>query len=204
MNKRFPVIVADPPWRFECWTDWKDDGTLKESTASRRVENQYQTQGYDWLKSLPVADVAAKDCCLFLWVTWPVMRDALRLIEAWGFTYKTLGFDWVKVTGDGNAAMKLGYWTRANTEPCLLATRGKPKRVDKGVSQVIVSGTGAHSEKPEEMYERIERLVEGPYLELFHRPRNGMFGPRPNWTFLGNEVDGKDMRDALAEVAGIA
>lgn len=107
----------------------------------------------------------------------------------------------MKATKGGSAAWGLGYWTRANSEPCLLATRGKPKRLDKGVSQIICSPRSAHSQKPDEMYDRIERLVEGPYLELFHRSRNGMFPPRDNWTFLGNEVDGKDIRDALEELA---
>jgi N6-adenosine-specific RNA methylase IME4 len=154
------------------------------------------------LATLPIASVCSDDCALFLWTCWPMLKRSLEVIESWGFTYKTLGFDWVKCNQNGTPRINLGYWTRANSEPCLLATRGKPKRLDKGVSQVIVSGLGEHSEKPEEMYSRIERLVEGPYLELFHRPRNGLFPPRDGWTFAGNECEGNlDMKDALEELA---
>lgn len=188
---KFRVILADPPWHFSCWSD----------KASRHAQRHYKTQGADWIASLPVADVAAEDCCLFLWVTFPNLKECIAAMEAWGFEYKTCGFTWVKSYANGNPLMGLGYWTRSNAELCLLGTRGKPKRMDKGVSQVIVSGTGEHSEKPEEVYSRIERLVEGPYLEMFHRPRNGLFPPRPNWTFIGNETTGRDIRDDLDRLA---
>jgi len=189
---RFRTVLADPPWAFECWNA---KGGHKSASA------HYDTQGIDFLASLPVKDILADDACLFVWACWPTLPDAFRLIEAWGFTYKTLGFNWVKCTGAGTARMGLGYWTRANTEPCLLGTRGKPQRMDKGVEQVIVSGLGEHSEKPEAQYERIERLVEGPYLELFHRPRNGLFPPRDGWTFVGNETTGNDIREDLRKLA---
>lgn len=188
---KFRTIVADPPWHFELWGEGK----------SRTASAKYPVQETNWIASLPVPEVSDDSCCLFLWASWPKLKDALAVIDGWGFEYKTLGFDWVKKTSCGLPRMNLGYWTRANTEPCLLATRGKPKRIDKGVSQVIVSGLGEHSEKPEEMYDRIERLVEGPYLELFHRPRNGLFPPRVGWTFLGNEVTGNDIRDDLLALA---
>lgn len=189
---KFRTILADPPWLFPTWS---------EKGGGRGPKRHYKEQATEWLESLPVRHLADSTCVLFLWATWPLMQDAFRVIAAWGFEYKTLGFDWVKVTAYGSPHFRLGYWTRANTEPCLLATRGKPKRMDKGVSQVIVSGTGEHSEKPEEMYDRIERLVEGPYLELFHRPRNGLFPPRDGWTFLGNEVTGNDIRIDLERLA---
>ena len=96
----------------------------------------------------------------------------------------------------------MGYWTRANSEPCLLATRGKPKRLDKGVSQVLACGTGRHSEKPFEFYERTERLLAGPYLEMFARPHGALIdGSREGWTRLGNEIDGLDMEEALRRLA---
>lgn len=202
---KFGVILADPPWQFKCWSDYSGVTGPKHgkntSISARLAAAHYSVQGAEWINSLPVASVADDDCVLFLWSVWPMLPEAMATIEAWGFTFKTLAFDWVKVTSNGHPRINLGYWTRANSEPCLLATRGKPKRLDKGVAQVIVSGLGEHSEKPEEQYDRIERLVEGPYLELFHRPRHGLLGPRDGWTFLGNEVTGRDMREDLELLA---
>lgn len=195
---KFKVVLADPPWHFQVWAGARKSGA---GIACRATEPAYNSMIDDDLTRLPISEICEDDCVLFLWTCWPVLQRSFGVLEAWGFRYKTLGFDWVKCNSDGSPRMNLGYWTRANSEPCLLATRGKPKRMDKGVSQVIVSGLGEHSEKPEEQYARIERLVEGPYLELFHRPRNGLFPPREGWTFLGNEVDGKDMADALNELA---
>lgn len=217
---RFRAILCDPPWMFRIWADHAvatsrngpvrkearsgsrfPTGKYKPDENSRLASAHYTVQESDWIYRLPVSDVADSDCVLFLWAVWPMLPEALKAIEAWGFEYKTLAFDWVKKTSCGLPRMNLGYWTRANTEPCLLATRGKPKRLDKGVSQVIVSGLGEHSEKPEEQYERIERLVEGPYLEMFHRPRNGLFPPRAGWTFIGNAVTGRDITEDLDRLA---
>lgn len=198
---KYPVIVSDPPWRFECWTEvYGVSGHGIRPT--RRVEGHYKTQEANWIASLPVADVSADDCTLLLWATWPLMPQALEVIKAWGFEYKTLGFDWIKTCQNGNPRMGLGYWTRANSEPCLLATRGKPKRLDKGVSQVLACGTGRHSEKPFEFYERVERLLAGPYLEMFGRPHGDLIdGSRPNWTRIGNELTGRDMAADLKLLA---
>jgi N6-adenosine-specific RNA methylase IME4 len=190
---KFKSILADPAWEYECWSD----GGARRGCA----DAHYEVRGADWIASLPVLAVADMDCLLFLWATWPNLPEALSVISRWGFEYKTLAFSWVKANRNGEPRMGLGHWTRANTEPCLLAKRGTPKRMDKAVEQVIVSGLGEHSEKPEAQYERIERLVEGRYLELFHRPRNGLFPPHAGWTFLGNEVDGQDIVDALKALA---
>lgn len=142
------------------------------------------------MKALQVQAVAAPDCTLFMWVVWPLLPEALTLISAWGFAYKTCGFAWIKADAsqmemfqeDIDPYMGLGYWTRANSEVCLLATRGAPKRRDAGVRQAIVEPKREHSRKPDCVYERIERLVDGPYLELFAR------NTRPGWTSWGNEV----------------
>lgn len=174
---KYAAILADPPWRFECWS-----GSV---VPSRVADAHYETASLDWICSLPVADLATDDCCLFLWATWPLLPDALRVIEAWGFTYKTEAFSWVKVLQERprHPRIGLGYWTRANTEPCLLATRGNPKRINKDVGQVIAAPIREHSRKPDETHERIERLVPGPYLELFGRCQ------RPGWTVWGNETE---------------
>jgi N6-adenosine-specific RNA methylase IME4 len=143
------------------------------------------------LNALPVGDLAADDCVLFLWTCWPVLPWSLRTIEAWGFTYKTCGFAWVKAHAkqidmfrdDIEPHMTLGYWTRSNSEVCLLATKGNPKRRATDVRQAIIEPRREHSRKPDCVPSRIERLVAGPYLELFARTQ------RPGWTVWGNQTD---------------
>lgn len=175
-GERFPVIYADPPWEFKVYS-----GKGKQRSAERH----YDTASLDAIKALPISPLAADDCALFMWGVWPELPGALEVIRAWGFEYKTAGFVWVKEVSDENDAVAtgMGYWTRANTEPCFLATRGSPERVAKDVHQVIFAPVGEHSVKPEETRERIERLITGPYLELFARQ------PVPGWTVWGNEVE---------------
>ena len=122
---------------------------------------------FDAIRALAIGDLAATDSALFLWATDPMLPDALRVIEAWGFTYKTVGFCWVKSnrTSSGYFA-GMGYWTRANAELCLFATRGSPKRKAKDVRRLVVSPRREHSRKPDEVRSGIERMLDGPYLEL--------------------------------------
>jgi N6-adenosine-specific RNA methylase IME4 len=179
---RYGAILADPPWSFKCWSGKGTD---------RAADNHYQTQSMDWLKSLPIGDLAAEDSVLFCWVCWPTLPEALDLIAHWGFEYKTCAFAWMKAdvstldmfSDPVDASMGLGYWTRANSEVALLATRGKPKRLDAGVRQGIIAPRREHSRKPDGIHERIERLVEGPYCELFARQR------RSGWDCFGNQTD---------------
>lgn len=201
-NNTFGVIYADPPWQFRVWSE--DTGT------KRSAESHYRTMNIDDICQIPVADIAAPDSMLFLWVTWPVLKEAIRVGESWGFVYKTLAFDWLKVVPPGRYwHMGLGYYTRANSEPCLLFTRGTPKRKSKAVRQLIadtselqpalfemplVAHLGAHSAKPLDAYRRIEQLAYGPYCELFARQRY------PGWTCLGNEIDGLDICEAIRRV----
>jgi N6-adenosine-specific RNA methylase IME4 len=171
---RFGAILADPPWSFATWSD---------RGKGRSAEKHYQTVSLAEISALPVAGLAADDCVLFLWATMPMLPQALAVIRAWRFQFKTCGFTWVKLTKDGDRySVGMGYWTRSNSELCLLATRGKPKRLDAGVAQVIAAPRREHSCKPEEAAARIERLVTGPYIELFARRT------RPGWTSWGNEV----------------
>ena len=171
----FAVIAADPPWRFRTWS---------ETNQSRAASRHYGLMTLDDIRALPVADIAAADCALFLWATNPMLPEALGVISAWGFTYRTVAFTWAKRTPTDRAwHMGLGYWNRQNTEQCLLAMRGKPKRLARDVRQLIVAPRREHSRKPEEAYERIEQLLAGPYLDLFSRER------RSGWTGWGNEPD---------------
>jgi N6-adenosine-specific RNA methylase IME4 len=180
----FGAILADPPWHFAVWS-------LEKTGRARHPSTHYGTMDVFDIAALPIGALAAEDCALFLWITWPMLEHALTVVEAWGFQYKTCAFAWMKAdvstidlfSGPVDADMKLGYWTRANSEVCLLATRGKPKRLDAGVRQGIIEPAREHSRKPDCVHTRIERLVAGPYLELFARRR------RPGWTVWGNEVD---------------
>jgi N6-adenosine-specific RNA methylase IME4 len=176
-NHRYGAIYADPPWSFR---NWSAKGT------GRNAISHYDCLDRQTLVSLPVADLAADDCALFLWVTDPMLPEAFELIRAWGFTFKTVGFYWVKLNtaskSDADYFTGLGYWTRANPEQCLLATRGKPRRRAKNVRRLVVDRRREHSRKPDCIRDRIERLVEGPYLELFARET------KAGWYCWGDQV----------------
>jgi N6-adenosine-specific RNA methylase IME4 len=188
------AIYADPPWRFEVWNG---ETAVKCRSGKPGMHGtyvsasvHYQTMAPADIAALPVKDLAAPDACLFLWISWPLLLEAVALIEAWGFTYKTCAFSWMKghvrqidfFRDDADASMGMGYWTRANSEVCLLGTRGKPKRQHADVRQGIIEPRREHSRKPDCVYDRIERLVPGPYIELFAR------NTRPGWTSWGNQV----------------
>jgi N6-adenosine-specific RNA methylase IME4 len=172
---RYGVMYADPPWQF---------ATYSHRGKGRSAEAHYDCMGLEKIKAMLVADWVATDCALFLWTTDPLLPRAFEVIAAWGFVYKTVAFTWVKTTKDGTRfPIGCGYWTRANPELCLLATRGRPQRISRSVPQLILAPRRAHSQKPEEVYERIESLVPGPYLELFARQR------RPGWESWGQQVE---------------
>jgi N6-adenosine-specific RNA methylase IME4 len=173
----YRVIYADPAWSY----DQKVRVTLDEA--------KYRTMTPAEVQALPVGRLAAKDCALFLWGTWPQLPVVLATIAAWGFEYKTLAFVWVKRNEKaGSLFWGAGSWTRANTEPCFLAVRGKPKRADAGVHQLIedfvpedvldaVRPDNVHSAKPAAARDRIRKLMgDVPSIELFARERVPEFG----------------------------
>jgi N6-adenosine-specific RNA methylase IME4 len=155
----FSIIYADPAWSY------------KDRNCNGSAAGQYETMTLDAIKALPVASVAAKDAVLLMWATWPLMPEALQVIGAWGFTFKTCGFLWVKKNkSDCGHFFGLGRWTRGNSEFCLLATRGKPKRIGMAVEQLCFEPLTRHSEKPKVIRDRIvELLGDVPRLEMFAR-----------------------------------
>ena len=173
--RRYGAILADPTWDFRTWSP---------RGRGRSPDRHYRSlSSIEQIKALPIADIAAPHSVLFLWATWPCLFSALEVIEAWGFVYKTVAFVYVKETKLGNGLhWGTGYWTRANSEPCLLATRGKPKRLHADVHQIIMEPRREHSRKPDCTRERIERLVDGPFIELFARSR------RRGWDCIGDEL----------------
>ncbi len=175
-DRKYQVVYADPPWRY------KD----KINPGKRGAEFKYPTMSDREILELPVADLAQENCFLFLWATFPRLPLALEAIAAWGFAYKTLGFNWVKMNKIQTSTVFWGggNFSRSNAEVCLLATRGKPKRVSASVhSQVITPHTGKHSEKPACVRDRIVSLCgDVPRIELF--ARDAVAG----WDYWGNEV----------------
>ena len=176
MNRKYNIIYADPPWSYRAWSS-KGKG--------RSAESHYPTMSIEDIKALPVSQLAAKDCILFLWITFPLLQEAWSIMEAWGFTYKTVAFVWVKQCRKSeNLFLGMGYWTRSNAEICLLATKGSPKRVSKNVKQIIISHLEEHSKKPDAARDRIVDLAgDLPRIELFARQTT------PGWDVWGNEVD---------------
>lgn len=173
--QKYRVVYADPPWGFS---------TYSKKGKGRAADAYYTTMSLDDIKQIDLASVTAEDCVLFLWVADPFLQQASEVVTAWGFTYKTVGFYWVKTGEDGvSLPMGTGYWTRANPEQCWLATKGHPKRLAADVRKLVVSPRREHSRKPDEIYDAIERLVAGPYLEVFARNR------RTGWSSWGDQIE---------------
>lgn len=175
MSAPYTVIYADPPWSY------RD----KANAGKRGAEHKYPCMTLEALMRLPVARLAAADCLLAMWWVPPMPAEALALVKAWGFTLKTMkGFTWHKTTVNGKSHFGMGNWTRANTEDCLFAVRGKPRRVSAGVRQFIEAPRGAHSAKPPEVRDRLVQLMgDVPRLELFARQKC------PGWDAWGYEVE---------------
>lgn len=172
-NKKYQIIYADPPWSY---ADQGCQGTMANHYKGMKIED---------ICSLPIKEIADKDCVLFLWATYPMLKEALKVIEAWGFIYKTIAFQWVKLNPKSrNYFYGLGRWTRGNTEPCLLATKGKPKRISASVFQIINEPRGRHSQKPFLVKDKIIKLIgDLPRIELFARQKT------EGWDVWGNETD---------------
>lgn len=175
-NKKYKVIYADPPWAYKVWS---------AATGSKRsAESHYPTMQPKDISDLDVQSIADDDCTLFIWVTYPCLEQGLQTIKDWGFTYKTCAFTWVKRNKKSSSWFwGMGYWTRSNPEICLLATKGKPRRVSAKVHSVIDNPISRHSEKPAIIRDRIVELMgDVPRIELFARKT------AEGWDSWGNEV----------------
>lgn len=164
---RYGAILADPPWSFRSYSN--------QQLAPARGTQPYAVMSLADIAALPVAEVAAKDCLLFMWTVSHLQREAFDVAAAWSFKPVSVAFVWDK------GRMGMGYWTRQEVEICHLFKRGKPARLSKGVRSLIKAPRREHSRKPDEQYERIEALVGGPYLELFARQS------WRGWSSWGNE-----------------
>jgi N6-adenosine-specific RNA methylase IME4 len=173
-DKKYNIVYADPPWSY------RD----KALAGNRGAGCKYPVMSTDDIAKFPIDKITHDDCILFLWVTMPKLNECFDLIEKWGFTYKTCGFTWVKKNKrSGTNFMGMGRWTRANAELCLIATKGKPKRVSASVHSVIESPIECHSKKPDIVRDKIVELMgDLPRIELFARQH------ADGWDCWGNEV----------------
>ena len=173
--KKYQIIYADPPWKYSF------SGTRAEK------DDDYSTMKVDEICSLGI-DLRPhldNDCVLFIWMIWNRLEDCLKVIKSWGFEYKSCAFTWVKKNKASDTWFwGMGGWTRANSEVCLIATRGKPSRLSASVHSVIDTPIEAHSKKPDEIRDRIVQLLgDLPRIELFARQKV------EGWDCWGNEVE---------------
>ena len=174
-DKKYNVIYADPPWKYKTWTE--GGGT---------AEKHYPTMKLDDIIKMKdtIEKISDNNCILFLWVTFPCLLEGLKVMKEWGFTYKTCGFNWVKRNKKSNTFFfGMGYWTRANSELCLIGTKGTIKRKSNKVFQIVDTPKEEHSKKPDVVRDRIVELVgDIPRIELFARQTAN------NWDCWGNEI----------------
>ena len=181
MGRKYQVIYADPPWTY----------TLTGSVTNARglAKQHYETMPLDDICDLAVSDIATDNALLFMWATFPMMAEALKTIESWGFIYKTAAFVWVKQNSKSKTPFwGMGAYTRANAEVCLLAIRPKTKAkqqvLSNSVHQLLFAPKTSHSTKPPETRQLIEKLLgDVPRIELFARSKT------EGWDVWGNEVE---------------
>lgn len=172
-DSRFGALFADPPWRYATWSE--------AGRYGRGPDRHYPTMTEQDICNLPVASLAATDCGLVMFATWPMLPTAMRVMEAWGFKYVT-GGSWLKLDASGRPKIGTGYRVRSVCEPFLIGKRGRPKTGRVKPSNHIKTPVREHSRKPDEAYRFTEQLFGGPYLELFSRAL------RDDWAAWGNDV----------------
>ena len=176
--KKYQIIYADPPWQYN---NRANSGTKFGGGAAKH----YNLMSMEEIKKLPINELADENCVLFLWVTFPLLDEQIKLFEEWGFRYKTLGFSWIKLNKNNNKpCFGIGFYTKSNCEVCLMGMKGKLKPVSNKVSSAVLSVRREHSRKPDEIRDKIVELFgDLPRIELFARNKTG------GWDTWGNEVD---------------
>ena len=177
MSKKYDIIYADPPWSFN---NKKTGGNMISG-----ADSHYSTMKLKDICALPIKDLTNDNCVLFMWWIASQPKEALQVVESWGFTIKTMtGFNWIKTTKTGKLDFGMGFWTRAGSECCLIAVKGKPKRINAGIRSVILQQRTLHSKKPDIVREEIVKLMGNlSKLELFARQNT------IGWDVFGNEVN---------------
>lgn len=167
---RYDVIYADPPWSYN------------KKVGQGIADDQYNTMNLEDIKGFSIP--CKENSVLLMWATFPMLKEAFEVIESWGFEYKTVAFNWIKLNKNGKPFFGMGHYTKSNSEVCLLATKGDGLEVrDHTISQIVMSVRGEHSRKPKEVYALIEKLYgDVSKIELFARHK------REGWCVWGNEV----------------
>ena len=176
--KKYQIIYADPPWKYNSRANHK-------TRFRGGAYGHYPLMTMDDIKTLPIKEIADENACLFMWATFPYLKGQLEIFRAWGFEYKTLGFLWVKLNSkNGEPFFGVGFYSKSNAEVCLLGIRGRLKPITNYISQIIVSPRRLHSQKPDEVREKIVDLFgDLPRVELFARRKV------EGWDCWGNEVE---------------
>lgn len=173
INKKYKIILADPPWAY------RNMGNI-QATAN----THYNTMTNEDICNLKVSELADENCILFLWATFPKIQEALDVIKAWGFEYKTVGFVWTKLNKNKTPFFGVGWYTKSNSEVCLIGVKGKAPKISNSVSQVIQTVRERHSKKPDIVRDKIVEFAgDVPRIELFAREKS------EGWDVWGNEVD---------------
>jgi len=173
--KKYQIIYVDPPWSYQ-------NGGVPQGG----VNAQYKTMTLNEIKMLPIKEIAEDISVLLLWATFPQLQEALEVIKAWGFQYKTLGFSWLKTNKNGTPFFGIGYYAKSNQEVCLLGVRGNAHSLVKSnsVSSFVSTLKTKHSEKPQIFRDKIIELFgDLPRIELFARQKT------EGWDAWGNEVE---------------
>jgi len=176
--KKYQILYLDPPWQYNSRANYK-------TRFGGGVGRHYSSMTMEEIKKLPIDALAADDCALFLWCTFPYLDKQIKLFEHWGFKYRTVGFTWIKLNkNNGKPFFGVGYYAKSNAEICLLGIRGHMKPISNAVSSIILSPRREHSRKPDEARDRIVQLFGNvPRIELFARQKT------PGWDVWGNEVE---------------
>lgn len=170
--KKYKIIYADPAWEY------RNMGNI-QATANAH----YPTMKQKDIENLPVAEIADENSILFLWATFPKIQEALNVIKAWGFEYKTVGFTWIKKNKNGGNFFGVGWYTKSNAEVCLIGVKGRAPKQSNSISQIVETIREKHSKKPSIIREKIvEFCGDLPRIELFARERER------GWDVWGNEV----------------
>jgi len=195
-NNKYSVIYLDPPWKYNSRANHK-------TRFRGGAEGHYNLMTMKEIQALPIPDMAADNCAMFMWCTFPYLEDQIKLFSHWGFNYKTVGFTWVKLNPvNKKPFFGVGYYAKSNAEVCLLGIKGKMKPVSNKVSSIIIAPRREHSRKPDEARDRIVELFgDVKRIELFARQKS------PGWDVWGNDTEkfkGGKMKSILSLFDGMS